>query len=172
MPRIRRGEPERQDGGTMGVHGNGKPDDASAGTKGELTDDRFVGDTDLARWKTPAGRWMASRTQRLSARLGPHGALILILVAGALFAALLAFVTGSVYDAVTEADGVAALDHPVLDAAKSLRSPVLDTAVTAYTDVGGTIGMPILGLIATVWLALRRRSWTPVILIVTAAAGS
>jgi hypothetical protein len=32
------------------------------------------------------------------ARLGPHGALTMILVVGALFAALLAFVTGWVYD--------------------------------------------------------------------------
>ncbi|MEW1808459.1 phosphatase PAP2 family protein [Pseudarthrobacter sp. NPDC080039] len=91
---------------------------------------------------------------------------------GILFASLLAFATGSVYEAVTDADGVAGLDHPVLAAAMSLRSPGLDTAVTAYTDVGGTVGMPILGLIATTWLAVRRRSWTPVILIVTAAAGS
>jgi undecaprenyl-diphosphatase len=150
----------------------GKPDGASAGAQGELADDRFVGDTDLARWETPVGRSLASGAQRLSARLGPHGALILILAVGAVFASLLAFTTGWVYDAVTEADGVAALDHPVLEAAKSLRSPALDTAATGYTDLGGGIGMPILALIATAVLALRRRSWTPVILIVTAAAGS
>ncbi|WP_285245781.1 phosphatase PAP2 family protein [Pseudarthrobacter sp. fls2-241-R2A-127] len=156
----------------MDVSRQDTPGDASAGVKGELTDDRFVGGTDLARWKSPAGRWLASRAQRLSVRLGPHGALILILAVGIGFASLLAFATGSVYEAVTDADGVAGLDHPVLDAAISLRSPAVDAAVTAYTDVGGTIGMPILGLIATTWLAVRRRFWTPVILIVTAAAGS
>jgi undecaprenyl-diphosphatase len=156
----------------MDGHPQGKPDNEAAGAQGELADDRFVGNVDLARWKSPAGRWLASGVQRLSARLGPHGALILILAAGAVFASLLAFATGWVYDAVTEADGVAALDHPVLEAAKRLRSPALDTAATVYTDVGGTVGMPILALIATVWLSLRRRSWTPVILIVTAAAGS
>jgi undecaprenyl-diphosphatase len=73
---------------------------------------------------------------------------------------------------VAEADGVAGLDHPVLAAGKSLRSPVLDTIVTAYTDVGGTIGMPVLALTAAVVLARNRRSWTPVILIITAGAGS
>jgi undecaprenyl-diphosphatase len=155
----------------MGVHPRGRSD-ASAGVQGEVTDDRFIGHIDLARWKSPAGRWLASAAQRLSARLGPHGALILILAAGAIIAALLAFATGWVYDAVTEADGVAGLDHPVLEAAKTIRSPGLDSAVTFYTDVGGTVGMPILGLTATTWLTLRRRSWTPVILIVTAAAGS
>src|SRR5690242_277550 len=121
----------------MGVHPQGASDDESAGGKGELVDDRFVGDTDLARWKTPAGRWLASRAQHLSARLGPYGALILILAAGAVVASLLAFATGGVYEAVTEADGVAALDHPVLQAAMTLRSPALDAAATAYTDLGG-----------------------------------
>lgn len=156
----------------MGVDPQGTPDEAAAGVQGELADDRFVGDTDLARWRTPAGRWLASGAQRLSDRFGPHGALILILVAGAVLASLLAFTAGSVYEAVTEADGVAALDHPVLEAAKTLRSPVLDAAATGYTDLGGGIGMPILAVIATAVLVLRRRSWTPVILIVTAAAGS
>ncbi|WP_051423059.1 phosphatase PAP2 family protein [Arthrobacter sp. MA-N2] len=156
----------------MGVRAQGASDDKSAGGKGELTEDRFVGDTDLARWKTPAGRWLAARAQRLSARLGPYGVLILTLAAGAIIASLLAFTTGWVYDAVTEADGVAALDHPVLEAAKTLRSPALDVAATAYTDLGGGIGMPILAAIATAVLVLRRRSWTPGILIVTAAAGS
>lgn len=156
----------------MGVHPQGTSDQESAGGNGELADDRFVGNTDLARWKTPAGRWLAARAQRLSARLGPYGVLILILAAGAIVASLLAFTTGWVYEAVTEADGVAALDHPVLEAAKTMRSPALDAAATAYTDLGGGIGMPILAVIATAVLVLRRRSWTPAILIVTAAAGS
>jgi membrane-associated phospholipid phosphatase len=74
-------------------------------------------------------------------------------------------------DATTLVHRISA-DHPVLDAAKSVRSPALDVTATAYTDVGGTVGMPILALTATIVLALRRRSWTPVILIVIAAAGS
>ncbi|MCX2748723.1 phosphatase PAP2 family protein [Arthrobacter sp. MI7-26] len=156
----------------MGVHPQGTSDHESAGGKAELADDRFVGNTDLARWKTPAGRWLAARAQRLSTRLGPYGVLILILAAGAIVASLLAFTTGWVYEAVTEADGVAALDHPVLEAAMTMRSPALDAAATAYTDLGGGIGMPILAVIATAVLVLRRRSWTPAILIVTAAAGS
>src|SRR5689334_6968861 len=96
---------------TMSVHRQGKPGNTATGAQGELADDRFVGGTDLARWQTPAGRWLASLARRLSARLGPHGALILILAVGAVFASLLAFATGWVYDAVTEADGVAGLDH-------------------------------------------------------------
>jgi undecaprenyl-diphosphatase len=156
----------------MGVHPQGTSNGEPAASKGEFVDDRFVGDTDLARWNSSVGKWLASRARRLSARLGPYSALILILAAGAAVASLLAFATGSVYEAVTEADGVAALDHPVLEAAMTLRSPALDAAVTAYTDLGGGIGMPILAVIATAVLVVRRRSWTPAILIVTAAAGS
>ena len=108
----------------------------------------------------------------LSARLGPHAALIPTLAVGAPIAAVLTYFSAEIYEAVTESDGVAAWDHPLLDAAMSVRSPWLDAAVTGYTDIAGTIGIPILALtIMLVW-ALMRRSWTRVILIATAAAGS
>ncbi|WP_434620069.1 phosphatase PAP2 family protein [Arthrobacter sp. A5] len=142
------------------------------GVQGELRHDRFVGGQDLTRWKSPPGRFLANLAQRVAARLGPNAALILTLAIGALIAIIMTAVFAQVYDSVTEADGVAGLDHPLLAAAKSIRSPGFDIVMTAYTNVGGTIGMPILGMIATVTLALRRRSWTPVILILTAAAGS
>lgn len=142
------------------------------GVVGELRRDRFVGEQDLTRWKSPVGRFLAGLIERVAAWLGPHAALVLTLAVGVLIAIILTAVFAQVYDAVTEADGVAGLDHPLLDGAKSIRSPVLNTAMTAYTNLGGTIGMPILGLSATVALGWRRRSWTPVILIVTAAAGS
>lgn len=142
------------------------------GLPGELRRDRFVGEQDLTRWKSRFGRFLAGSAHRLAARLGPHAALILTLALGVLIATALTAIFAQVYDSVTEADGVAGLDHPLLDAAKSIRSPAFDTVMTAYTNVGGTIGMPVLGLVATVTLAWRRRSWTPVILILTAAAGS
>jgi membrane-associated phospholipid phosphatase len=142
------------------------------GSQGEVHQDRFVGSQDLTRWSTRAGRALAAAVRRVSSILGPHSALILTLLVGAALAVSLTAVFAQVYESVVEADGVAGLDHPVLDAAKSVRSPALDVTATAYTDVGGTVGMPILALTATIVLALRRRSWTPVILIVIAAAGS
>jgi membrane-associated phospholipid phosphatase len=142
------------------------------GAQGEVHQDRFVGSQDLTRWSTRAGRSLAAAVRRVSSILGPHSALILTLLVGAALAVSLTAVFAQVYESVVEADGVAGLDHPVLDAAKSVRSPTLDVTATAYTDVGGTVGMPILALTATIVLALRRRSWTPVILIVIAAAGS
>jgi undecaprenyl-diphosphatase len=145
---------------------------ATDGARGEVHQDRFVGGQDLTRWGTRTGRALADAVHRVSSILGPHCALILTLLVGAVLAVALTAVFAEVYESVVEADGVAGLDHPVLDAAKSVRSPALDVTATAYTDVGGTIGMPVLALTATVFLALRRRSWTPVILIVIAAAGS
>lgn len=142
------------------------------GVPGELRRDRFVGTQDLTRWKSPVGRFLAGIIERAAARLGPHAALILTLACGVLIAVILTAAFAQVYDAVTESDGVAGLDHPILDAAKGIRSPELNIAVTVYTNLGGTIGMPILGLAATAVLAWRRRSWTPVILIPGAAAGS
>ena len=145
---------------------------ANDGVRGELQQDRFVGDQDLTRWNNRAGRFLASAMHSVSSLLGPHGALILTLLFGAVLATCLTALSAQVYEAVTEADGVAGLDHPMLAAGKSLRSPGLDVLVTAYTDVGGTIGMPILAVAAAVLLSLRRRSWTPAILIVAAGAGS
>jgi len=84
----------------------------------------------------------------------------------------LALVFGEVYESVTEADGVAGLDDPVLAAAKSARSPALDMATTAYTNIGGTVGMPIIAVGIMIFLATKRRSWTPVILMLAAGLGS
>jgi undecaprenyl-diphosphatase len=78
----------------------------------------------------------------------------------------------TVYEGVVGRDGLTVVDQPVLDAAVSLRSPGLDTAVTAFTDVGGPVGMPVLALVAVAVITWRRRRWTPLVLMVVAAAGS
>lgn len=142
------------------------------GVEGEVHHDRYVGGNDLTRWDSRLGQFLAFVVGRASGTLGPHAALVLTLVVGAALAVTLTAVFAQVYEAVVNADGVAGLDHPVLDAAMTLRSPALNFAATAYTDVGGTIGMPILAVAVMATLAVRRRSWTPVILIVIAGAGS
>ncbi|MFJ5956909.1 phosphatase PAP2 family protein [Paenarthrobacter sp. NPDC092416] len=142
------------------------------GVRGEVSQDRFVGGQDLTRWKSPVGRFLASLVQRITSLLGPYGALIFTLAVGLVVAVSLAAVFDEVYESVIEADGVAGLDHPVLDAAKSVRSPALDVIVTAYTNVGGGIGMPIIAVGIMIALAWKRRSWTPVILMVVAGGGS
>ncbi len=131
-----------------------------------------MGGADLTSWKSPVGHFLARMVRWASAWLGPNAALVLTLVLGGLIAVSLTALSAEVYESVAEADGVAGLDHPLLQTAISLRSPALDVAATAYTDVGGPIGMPILAAATMLVLALRRRSWTPVILIASAAAGS
>lgn len=146
------------------------PDDA--GPRGELHNDRRVGRQDLTDWRTPLGRFLAAFVERISRLLGPNKTLVLLLAVGAVIAATLTYVVSEVYEAVTEADGVALLDQPLLDASLGLRSPGLDAVVTGYTDIAGKVGMPVLALAFLLVLAIRRRSWTPVILVSAAGAGS
>jgi len=138
----------------------------------ELERDATIGSVDLTRWPTPPGRAVAKRVARASRRIGTRAALLLTLAVGALVALALSFVAARVYDSVTESDGIAGFDQPILQAAIQARSPVLDVLVTGYTDIAGPIGMPIIAVAAILLLSLRRRSWTPAILIASAGVGS
>ena len=142
------------------------------GSSGELRDDRFVGQKDLTYWYTPVGRFLQAAARWLGRRLGPNATLIVILVIGMVIVTGLSVVVVQVYDAVTDQDGVAGLDQPLLDYAIGLRSPVADVVVTAYTNVAGPIAMPAIAVLALLILSIHRRSWTPVILIVAAGSGS
>ena len=97
--------------------------------------------------------------------------LLLLGVGGVVLAASVAG-TAELYDDVRDSEGVAGLDQPVLDAAVSARSPQLDAFITAYTDLGGVVWAPVLTTLVVVGMALLWRSWTPVVLMVLAAAGS
>ena len=92
-------------------------------------------------------------------------------VGGAIFAALVA-VGAWVYDAVTDTDGVAGLDRPVLDWAIGARTPSGEVWVTAFTNLGRTLPMVVLGLILTASIYLRWRRRTAWVLMLVAAAGS
>lgn len=142
----------------MTTEGRESPEE---GVRGEVQQDRFVAGQDLTRWKTPLGRILAVAAQSITRILGPYAALIITLGIGLVVAVALAVAFGEVYESVVNADGVAGLDHPVLYAAKSIRSPTLDEVVTAYTNVGGTVGMPLIAVAIMIFLAIRRRSWTP-----------
>ncbi|MCU1569353.1 MAG: hypothetical protein JWR33_94 [Naasia sp.] len=138
----------------------------------EVAAERYVGAKDLTRWDSRLGRAVAAAEHRLSGLLGAHGALILILAIGAAIAAGATVAVAGIYDAVTEVDGVAGLDRPMLHAAMNVRSPWLDTAATYYTDIGGVIVMPILASLAIVALVIQRREWTPLLVIGGAGVGS
>jgi len=142
------------------------------GDREELERDATVGSVDLTRWPSRPGRAAARRVSVASRRIGTRAALLITLVIGAIVALGLSFVASRVYDAVTESDGIAGFDQPILQAAIEARSPVLDVIVTGYTDIAGPIGMPIIAVAAILILSLRRRSWTPAILIAAAGLGS
>ncbi len=152
-------------------HRSGEPDGPD--------DETFVGPRDLTRWDTTAGRLLVGTAARLwGATEGlfgwaaPRWLLLLGVTAGLAVAALMAGGTAEVYESVVEGDGVAGLDQPVLDAAVALRDPGLTTLVQAFTDLGGTVGMPVLATLTAIGLARAWRSWTPVVLVSVTAAGS
>ena len=52
------------------------------GVRGELAQDRVVGDANLARWDTPPGRALANGAKKVGNRLGPRATLIATLIVG------------------------------------------------------------------------------------------
>lgn len=147
------------------------------------TPDDTIGGRDLTHWHTRFGRWLlglftdlarASRpaARRVATWSSAHVAFLVF--AAIALGVMVGLVEGveTVYEAVVGRDGITVVDHPVLDTAVSLRSPGLDSAVTAFTDVGGPVGMPILALVAVAVITWRRRRWTPFVLALIAAAGS
>lgn len=142
-----------------------------------MTDDahpehRRVGDVDLTTWRTRAGRTTADAWARLGERYGALPVLVLTLLIGIAIATIGTWLASEVYEAVQGGDDVAVLDRPALDFAMTLRAPGLDAAVTGFTDIAGTIGMPIVAVLFLVGFTIQRRSWTPLVLLVAASAGS
>ncbi|MEO7447407.1 MAG: phosphatase PAP2 family protein [Humibacillus sp.] len=148
----------------------------------QTPDDR-IGGRDLTTWRTGFGRWLVALLAMVSRALRPaagrvvswssaHLAFVVFAVVALVVMVGLVAGTAQVYESITESDGVAGLDQPVLDAMVGVRSPGLDSAVTAFTDVGGPVGMPVLATIAVVALTLWRRRRTPAVLTVIGAAGS
>lgn len=147
------------------------------------TPDDTIGARDLTAWHTRSGQWLVgvfagvARASRPAARRvvswsSAHVAFVVFALVALLVMAALVDGVETVYEGVVGRDGVTVVDQPVLDAAITLRSPGLDSAVTAFTDVGGPIGMPILALVAVAVITWRRRRWTPIVLTLIAAAGS
>lgn len=120
----------------------------------------------------PVGRRAAAVTTAIGHRIGAQPALVAILGVGVAVAFLMAFLVARVYDAVTEDDGIAGFDMPVLDAAMRLRTPGLDGFAAGIAYLFGPVGMPCMAVAAILVLSLRRRSRTPLILVAGAGIGS
>ncbi|WP_204912521.1 phosphatase PAP2 family protein [Microlunatus spumicola] len=127
---------------------------------------------DVTHWYSPLGRKAASVVTGVGHRIGAQPALAVILTAGVVVAFLMAFLVARVYDAVTDRDGIANLDRPLLQEAIQLRTPWLDTLASGIAYLFGPVGMPCMAVAAILVLALHRRSRTPLILIAGAGVGS
>lgn len=142
------------------------------GAHGELQHDSRVGRFDLTHWYTPTGRAITRLFTGIGRRVGAHRALALTLALGIGVAFVASFLVSRVYDAVTERDGIAALDVPLLHAAMRLRSPAVDGFAAGIADVFGPIGMPAIAVAGSLVLSIRRRTPTPAILVAGAGMGS
>jgi membrane-associated phospholipid phosphatase len=116
---------------------------------------------DVDTFRARVGRWFK-----------PYAALWITMLVGGVLVVIMALLGAEVYDNVVDDAGLTSLDQPALSLAESLRNPGLDAAVTAFTNIGGGIGMPILATILTAWLTFLSRTWRPVILVGAAAAVS
>ena len=135
----------------------------------------YVGTRDLTRWPTAAGRWAVQLSLRAARRLAPDRLLAITLIVGLAVTAVLTALAAEVYDAVSEAEGVAGLDRPALDAAIAIRTPTGNHLVTMFTDLGGPTVMPVLAAVAALALALTGptgRRWTPIVLVAATGLGS
>ncbi len=105
-------------------------------------------------------------------RPGPNAGLALVGAVGAVIFSLLVLAGDRVYDAVTEAEGIAGLDRPVLDWMIAHRTPELNSAVTTFTNLGLTVPMVVMALLLSGLLYWHYREISIWVLMVVAATGS
>ena len=72
-------------------------------------------------------------------------------------------------DAVVEHDGISGLDQPALDQSIAYRTSTNTQLLTAFTHLGGPIGMTTIASVITVALVWRWRSRTLLILMLIAS---
>ena len=122
--------------------------------------------------RLPTAAEVASGWARVVAVLRVHWSLLLLVAVGGGVLSLAVAGAHEVYESVVDAEDLAGLDQPALDLALRARSPGLDAAITSYTDLGGPVLAPAFTALLVVGLAVLWRSWTPVLLMAVAAAGS
>ncbi|GAB78707.1 undecaprenyl-diphosphatase [Austwickia chelonae] len=117
-------------------------------------------------------RRLVARLSRLTSLSGEWVLFLLMLAAGLVVMASATWAAGEIYESVHDRSGLAAVDRPVLDRMVQWRQPWLDSVMTAFTTIGGTVVLPIITSVVVLFLAWRWRSWLPVALTVFAASGS
>ena len=153
--------------------------DVDSGQRGglpRLTDDtpaeESIGQRDLTRWPTAAGRALVRLVGRLAAGVSAHTVLYTTLLVGLVIVTAFAAGGTAIYDAVAENDGISRLDQPALDQAIALRTAQNTEMATGFTHLGGPVGMTVLASLVTFLMVWRWRSRTPLVLMLIATAGS
>jgi undecaprenyl-diphosphatase len=131
-----------------------------------------IGDRDLKRWPSAAGRALVRLVSRLAGNVSAHAVLYLTAAVGLVLVGALTAVSAALYDAVVEQDGVSRLDQPVLDQAIAVRTSTNTWVLTQFTHLGGPVGMTVIASLITVLMVWRWRSRTPLFLMLVAVAGS
>ena len=139
-----------------------------------------IGDRDLTAWPTRAGQAVVRTTMRgvdrsrgwLDERSVPVAVLLVTATIGVLVSAAFVVLSAEIYDHVAEREGVSGVDRPVLDWVAARRTDTLDALVSHYTDLGGTVLMPVIATASAIVLAVWWRRWTPILLMAVAAGGA
>lgn len=105
-------------------------------------------------------------------RPGPNAGLALVGAVGTVVFSLLVLAGDRVYDAVTQAEGIAGLDRPVLDWMIAHRTPELNSAITTFTNLGLTVPMVAIAVLLSGLLYWHYREIAIWVLMVVAATGS
>lgn len=98
--------------------------------------------------------------------------LLLVCAIGLGLATVLGWGFAEVYEAVTDGNGIAGFDRPVLEAMVASRTPAMATAVTWFTMTAGQIAMPIWATVVALICVRLAKRWTPLILTLVAGGGS
>jgi undecaprenyl-diphosphatase len=123
----------------------------------------------------PAARWVRGRAplRRVPSWASDRVRLsVLVLVAGAVAAIALVAVFVEILDAVVDNDDLTAVDRPVVEWIAERRTGGVSSLVVAVTDIGGKVLLAGLLAVTAVTIAMRLRSWRPVVLAAISGGGS
>lgn len=134
--------------------------------------DESIGGLDLTHWPTALGRWLVRITSSLARLASANTVLVVSALVGAVLVTALTAASGEVYEAVEDGDGIAAFDRPALHASITLRTATNVKVATAFTHLGGPVGMTIIASLVIIAMTIAWRSKTPLILMVIGVAGS
>jgi membrane-associated phospholipid phosphatase len=123
----------------------------------------------------PAVDWVRSHYPRqwrfLGRRFAPGEAAGLTLTVGAAAVLALGVSFEQMLDSVLERDGITLVDRPVLHFLATHRQPWSITAAEVISDIGSPLGVAVTGLLVGSVLAVLRRSWLPLLVVVLGGAG-